>query len=312
MGISLFTAGNSPFKSGGHLGQLRRFIKLGLTAGIEGIIIPNGDTHRSIWVWTKEAIDTTNEQSDFIDFCVAQGCDTVFADAYGWIGGASWDPVPLQQFIKSCGQAGITVYATWGNVDWGDPTVLSWVIANVVENYEEFQLLGDSTEQFSGMILDVEYWTDEVTYPPETNLPGLLDLVKNIQARSIECGLFSAFYLKDNTSSRTDVTYDSKSAQDGEHMMDVADFIVVGSYRDTASAQIATFKPWHDYAVGEGAFLYAGIETTDVSPSEITYFGDSKSAMEEEQSIVSTEYSGSSTYLGIAVHDYVGWAALED
>jgi hypothetical protein len=174
------------------------------------------------------------------------------------------------------------------------------------------------------MILDVEYWTDEVTYPPSTNLPGLLDLVKSIQQRDIVVGLFAAFYLKDSTGSRATVTYAGAAKQDGAHMMDVANFIAVGTYRDHANdggaesgpGQISLFQPWFDYAKVDGLErgLYAGAETTNVTPSYITYYGATKTAMEAELTTLSNAFSTTteSVFLGVAVHDYAGWNAMSN
>lgn len=273
---------------------------------------PHGNAHRSMWLWGKNTFDSDTEQQNIVNFCGTYGCDTIFADAYGFIGAANWDVTKLKQFVKLCHDSGIRVFASWGNVDWG--TNHAWVQQNIIRKYEAFQAVAADQEQFDGMVLDVEYWTDEGTYPPSTNLPGLLDLVKSIQQRDIICGLFSAFYLKDNTATRSAVSYDGKSAQDGEHMMDVADFTVVGAYRDTSSAQIDLFQAWYDYASAEGNSygLYCGSETTNVSPSYITYYGETKSTMETAHSAITTEFkvSDKSAFVGMSVHDYAGWSAM--
>lgn len=281
---------------------------------------PNGDTHRAMWLWGKTNFDSDSEQQDVVDFCGDQGVDMIFADAYGWIGNTNWDLTKLKQFVKLCHDSGIKVFASWGNVDWG--TNQAWVQEKIVRRYEAYQSVADHQEQFDGMVLDVEYWTDEGTYPPADNLPGLMDLVKSIQQRGITCGLFAAFWLKDDSATRSDVTYAGKDAQDGEHMMDVADFIVVGAYRDHADdggaesgpGQNTLFQPWHDYATTEGLCrgLYCGSETTNVSPAYVTYYGGSKSTMETEHTDTSNTYTGSdeSVFLGHAVHDYAGWSAL--
>ena len=282
-------------------------------------IPPNGDAHRAMYLWTKAAFDTDTEQQAILNFCGARGVDTIYADAYGWIGNANWDLIKLKQFIIKAHQSGIRVFALWGGVDWG--TNHGWVQEKIVRRYETYQAVCLAEERFDGMSLDVEYWTDETNYPASTNLPGLLDLIRAIQQRGIICGLFAGFYLKDSTASRTAVTYAGKSAQDGEHMMDVADFVVVGTYRDHSAdngtdgpGQKTLFQPWVDYAVKEGLErgLFAGSETTNVSPAYITYYGASKASMETEHTDLSNTFSTttSSVFQGHAVHDYVGWNAM--
>lgn len=273
-----------------------------------------------MWLWGKTTFDSNNEQQNIVDFCGDNGCDTIFADAYGWIGNTSWDTSGLKQFVKLCHDSGIRVYASWGNVDWG--TNQAWVQEKIVRRYEAYQAVADAQQQFDGIVLDVEYWTDEGTYPASTNLPGLCDLMKSIQQRGIKCGLFAAFWLKDNTSTRANVTYAGKSAQDGEHMMDVADFVVVGAYRDHADfggsesgpGQNELFQPWVDYATTQGLVrgLYCGSETIDTSPAYVTYYGGSKATMETQQTDTSDTFTGTneSVWVGHAIHDYAGWNAL--
>lgn len=283
-------------------------------------IPPNGDPHRAMFLWSKTAFDTDIEQQNILNFCNARGVDVIFADAYGWIGNASWDLVKLRQFILKAHQSAIKVYALWGNVDWA--VNQAWVQEKIVRRYEAYQAIVTTEEQFDGMMLDVEYWTDEVTYPPATNLPGLLDLVKSIQQRGIIVGLFAAFYLKDNSGARANVSYAGKLAQDGEHMMDVANFIVAGTYRDHAQdggaesgpGQISLFQPWYDYAITQGLMrgLYAGSETINTTPAYVTYYGATKAAMETEHTLISNQFSvvGNSCWLGQAVHDYANWNAM--
>lgn len=280
---------------------------------------PNGDSRRAAFLWDKTKMDSQSEQQAIINFCGSNGCDTLFLDAWGWIGGSSWNASALQTFIKALKDSGIKVYALWGAVDWG--TNQAWVQPNIIRKYDNFQALGTAEQQFDGMIFDVEYWTDEGTYPASTNLPGLLNLVKACKQRGIVTGLFAGFFLKDNSSSRPSVSYNGKSAQDGEHMMDVADFIVVGSYRDHADdggaesgpGQKSLMQPWIDYASPAAkCLLYSGSETINVSPAYVTYFGASKSSMEAEHTKVSDAFTAAanSVFAGQAVHDFAGWSAM--
>lgn len=282
---------------------------------------PNGDASRAMFLWTKTTFDSDTEQQNILNFCGTRGVNVIYADAYGWIGGSNWDLTKLRQFVLKAHQSGIKVYALWGNVDWG--TNHAWVQPNIVRKYEMYQAVATADEEFDGMMLDVEYWTDEGTYPASTNLPGLLDLVTAIQQKGIKVGLFAAFYLKDSTSTRATVTYGGVAKQDGAHMMDVADFIVVGAYRDHAEdngtdgpGQISLFQPWYDYAIEEKLErgLYCGTETINISPSYITYFGATKSSMEAEHTEISDAFSDNdqSVWQGQAVHDYAGWNAMSN
>lgn len=282
----------------------------------------NSNAHRAMFAWvtataSQDPLDTDNDQQNLLNFCGTVGCNVVYLDMWRYLGGSNWTAAKVARmklFIDAANRSGIQVMALAGNFDYGQNH--AWVMKNVVEPVIAYNLLcTKSSEQFDGIILDVEYWTDEVAYPPADHLPGLCDLVKAIKVRTnLRVGLFSAFYLKDSSSTRGAITYNGKSAQDGEHMMDVADFVVVGAYRDTASAIQDVFQPWYDYASQSGLNLQlvCGVETTDVSPSSITFYGQGKAAMETQLASVSGTYSvtGNSSFVGFSVHSYDGWKAM--
>jgi len=283
---------------------------------------PNTNMARAMFAWvtataSQDPLDTDADQQAMINFCGTVGCNTIFLDMWLYLGGANWTATKrtrMAQFLDVAHRSGIKVYALSGNVDWG--TNHQWVLKNIVEPYRAYQSICTKTsEQFDGMMFDVEYWTDETNYPAATHLPGFCDLVvavKRIINQPVGC--FSGFFLKDNTSTRPSISYNGKSAQDGEHMMDVCDFVVVGAYRDTASAAGPLFQPWYDYAVGQGRNLglYCGSETINVSPSNITYFGATKAAMETEHASLSSTFkvATDSVFLGQAVHSYDGWKVM--
>lgn len=285
---------------------------------------PNSNLARAMFVWvtstpSQDPLDTDTDQQALINFLddTNVGCNVIFLDIWNYLGGSNWTNTKrdkVMKFVNACHLSGVKVYALTGNVDWG--TNQQWVLKNVINPIMAYNAMCDlASEKFDGIIFDVEYWTDEGTYPPSTNLPGFCDLVKAVKAMSnLEVGCFAAFFLKDNTGTRSSITYNGKSAQDGEHMMDVCDFVVVGAYRDTAAAQAPLFQPWYDYASASGRNigLYCGSETTNVSPSNITYYGATKAAMETEHTSLSNTFKvpGNSVFLGQAIHSYDGWKAM--
>ncbi len=285
---------------------------------------PNADPHRAMFMWvtstaSQDPLDTDNDQQAVMTHCAAVGCNVLFLDIWRYLGGANWTTAKvtrMKQFLDLAHRSGIKVYALAGDLGWG--TSHQWVMKNIIEPLCAYNALcQQASQQFDGIVLDVEYWADEVAYPPATNLPGLCDLIHAIKVRGdgkLAVGVFAAFYLKDNTGTRPNLDYKGKSAQDGEHLMDAADFVVVGAYRDTAAEQIALFEPWYDYAsqVGLNLGLYCGAETIDVQPSNITYFGQGKAYMESQFTVISAteKVATNAAYIGIAVHSYDGWKAM--
>ena len=288
----------------------------------------NSNLDRGMFVWvtssaSQDPLDTDTDQTALLNFCGTNKVNVLFLDMWVYLGGANWTATKLsrlRQFLDVAHKSGIKVYALTGNIDWAINH--SWVMKNIVQNLQWFNEQATSpTQKFDGVMLDVEYWTD-TNQTSAVSLPGLCDLIKAFQNRlGLPVGVFTGFYLKDNTSTWATVDYNGKNAQDGEHLMDVADFCVVGTYRDHASdngtdgpGQISLFQPWYDYASqsGKNFGLFAGSETTNVSPAYITYFGATKASMETEHTLISNAFqtTSNSVFMGQAVHSYDGWKAM--
>lgn len=293
---------------------------------------PNSNMSRAMYVWVGstallDPIDVDADQQSLLNFCGTNGINVLFLDMWRYLGGSNWTAAKVARvklFLDAAHRSGIKVYALAGDLGWA--TVQQWVMKNIVEPLMAYNAMCTKpSEQFDGMMLDVEYWQDETAYPPSVHLPGFCDLVKAIKQRSdgeLSVGCFSAFYLKDNTSTRAAVTYNGKSAQDGEHMMDACDFVVVGAYRDHAAdggaevgpGQISLFQPWYDYASQEGKNigLYCGSETISITPAYITYHGATKATMETEHTLVSNAFKvdANAVFMGQAVHSYDGYKVM--
>ena len=293
----------------------------------------NGDVYRAMFVWvtataSQDPLDTDTDQQALLNFCGTQQVNLLYLSIRQYISSGRFNATKqtrLRSFLGAAHQSGIKVMALGGNLDWA--VNQHWVGRHVLGELAQFNAMGASaSHQFDGFCFDVEYWQDEATYPPATNLPGLCELVKSakkVLGLGTLVGVFSAFAFKDNTGVRPTVLYNGKWAQDGEHLMDVCDFVVVGAYRNTAEenlgngqpGQIQLMQPWYDYAVGnqnQVAALFCGTETTVVTPSYITYAGMTKAAMEAQQTLVSAAFSPPSNlaFHGIAVHSYDGWKAM--
>jgi hypothetical protein len=199
---------------------------------------PGGVPHRAMFFWSgavgsTDPLDTDSAVNSLISFLdeLNVGCNTIFLDIWRYLGGSNWTNAlrdRLYAVLDGLKRSGCRVYALAGNVDWG--VKHKWVMDNIVEPVLAFNAIATSpSQQFDGIMLDVEYWTDATNFPVSTNCPGLCDLVKAIKARApqLSVGLFLAFFLKDNTATRATLTYAGKTAQDGEHFMDVVDFIFV-------------------------------------------------------------------------------------
>jgi len=291
----------------------------------------NSNESRAMFVWVGataalDPLDTDADQQALLNFCGTNGVNVLFLDIWRYLGGANWTNAKrdrLKLFNDAAHRSGIKVHALCGDLGWG--TLQQWVMKNIMNPIMAYNAMCTKTsEQFDGICLDVEYWQDEVAYPAATHLPGLCDLIKAMRQQadgSLSVGCFAGFFLKDNSGARALLTYNGKLAQDGEHLMDVCDFVIPGTYRDHAAdngtdgvGQITLFQPWYDYASTEGKNfgLYCGSETINITPTYITYFGGTKAAMEAEHTLVSNAFKveTNSVFLGQAIHSYDGWKAM--
>ena len=288
---------------------------------------PNSDAHRGMFFWggavgSADPLDTDAEVNALITFCGIVGCDVIYLDIWRYLGGGNWTAARANRMkivVDGLKRSGLRVLALCGDLGWG--TNHSWVMDNIVTALEHYNALcTQASQQFDGLMLDVEYWTDEQTYPAATNCPGLCELVRAIRNRNPSwlVGVFAAFGLA--ADDRPAITYNGKTQADGFHLMDACGLVADGDYRNTAADNggqigiITCHTPWDDYATEEGREfqLYVGVETTNVLPSYITFYGLGKAAMETQLALVSSAFklTTRSSYVGACVHSYAGWSAM--
>ncbi len=290
----------------------------------------NSNLARAMYVWNPlSAIDTDSHLQTLLNFCSANGANVIFIDFYSSLGGANWTAARLlrmQTALDNMHKSGIRVYALSGDISW--PYNQQWVLKNLIQPFMKYQALATSpTMRFDGWSFDIEYWTD-ANQQASVACPQVCDFVRAVQKiTGLPVGVFAAFYLKDNTGMRPSFSYQGKTAQDGEFLMDNADFVVIGAYRNHAQdngtdgpGQISLFQPWYDYAkqVGKNIGLYCGSETQNQQPAYITYFGMTKAQMEAQHTLISQAFTPAGTiaapigsvFMGQAIDEYVSWSAM--
>jgi hypothetical protein len=282
---------------------------------------------RGLYVWItsdagQDPLNTTEERAALLTFIDEHNVDTVFLDMYHYLGASNGSPEKtgiIQDVIAAIHAQGASkkVFALAGNTDWSIPSTHGWIEANITDKIAEYNTASTANERFDGVHLDVEYWTDgeQMTIDAVAGLGTLVDDMRT--ALSLPVGLFSAFYLTDATATRPSIEYNAKTQQDGKHLMDMADHLVIGSYRNTADVNlvddvvgvIGLVQPWYDYAIANARSIYAGVETIDIEPAYLSFFGMTKAAMEGEIALVHEAFPAPE-YRGLSVHNYDGWKAL--
>lgn len=284
--------------------------------------------NRSMYTWittnsTQNPLNTSPKQNAVIAFCIAQNINIIYLDMYNFLGSSNYTAphvATVQSFIQLCTNNNITVYALAGDTDWSLPATLSFIQNSIITNIQNYNAASTVGQRFAGFTLDVEYWTD-VGQTPTDGLTGLLTVIKTMQsALHMPVGCFAPFYLKDATNARTPVSYLGATKQEGAFLLDVADNVVVGAYRNTAAfnngngqdGQITLFQPWYDYAKANNITgkLYLGTETTNISPNYTTFFSKTKVAMETQLTISTAAFTDHTVFRGNVVDSYDGWKAM--
>jgi len=301
----------------------------------------NGDIERCMTAWSGTSPITGDTAcQNVLNFCSSQNVNLVFLDMWGYLGGSNYSTTNVgyvQKFCQYAHLSGIRVMALAGKSDWGKSSIYTWVLQNILQKLQKYQsACVEPYQMFDGIAFDVEYWTDS-QQQASVACPGLCDLMNTTRqilhmpgGADFKVGCFASFFLKDagGTGSRATFSFQGKTAQDGEFLMDNSDFVVVMDYRNHAADNgtdgpgIDTLHaPWNTYATGSfvgapaiaaKAKLYVGVETINVSPAYTTFYGMAKSAMETELTTVSGTYrvSGGRAYYGACVDSYDGWKAM--
>lgn len=279
--------------------------------------------NRAMFVWVtlnseQDPLFSIQSRAALINFCIDNQINTLFLDMYNYLGSSNYS-LPhvstMQSFISEASSNNIEVYALAGATDWSIPATYGWIETNIINKIIDYNSASSVNQKFSGFILDVEYWLD-AGQTSQNGLSGLCNLIVNMKsALSLPVAVFSSFYLQGT--GRPNVTYNSLSKSEAEHLMDVADFVVVGAYRDTAeinliddvAGQIGLFEPWYNYAIINDSILYMGVETNS-SLEYDTFFEETKSYMEEQLLISKNYFANKNIFIGQAIHSYDGWKVM--
>lgn len=291
----------------------------------------NGNLARAMFCnLASSPINTDNHLQNLLNFCSSNGCNVIFQDFYSYLGASNWSASNLSRMqiaLDNMHKSGIKVYAYSGDPSWLYNQ--QWYQKNILQPVVKYQNMATLvTHRFDGMLFDAEYWADS-TQTASVACPQLCDLMRNTKEQlGLPVGCFAAFFLKDNTGTRPTFTYQGKTAQDGEFIMDNSDFVAIGSYRNHANdnqtdgpGQITLLQPWFDYAnqVGKNMGLYGGSECQNLTPAYQTYFGMTKTAMEAQHTLISQHFvvnpgtvsaPATATYLGQAIDEYASWNAM--
>lgn len=209
---------------------------------------PKGTVARSlarsmiVWVSSNPAQDpiaTSDARSSLITLANNQQVSTIFVDIWFYLGATNGSPTKttaLQALISGYKAADPTrkVYALQGAPEWSDPSAHPWVNTNITQKVLAYNNASSADARFDGFTFNIEYWTDSQT--TASAVAGLATLVADTRTTlGLPVGLRAPAFLLDSTATRPSVTYNGKTAQDGVHMIDFADHVIVAAYQRYAN-----------------------------------------------------------------------------
>ncbi len=265
-----------------------------------------------IWGYT-DVFNSAGLIEDVLEFAELHRVKTLFLDMYGSLGGdngTAESTAHVQALIGGLRAIYPTakVFAVAGESDWAEDGYDEWTADNIVAKVVEYNAASTAPQRFDGFSYDIEYYVGETA--PAVALAGLKEIYEGTQADSggLPVGFFVAQHLfADN---RTELLFEAKTATDGEHLVDLADHIVVGAYRDDGDLQIDYFEPWMTYASSvDAAELYVAANTEDGTANE-TYGDGSLATMETELAKLNGEYGGLEKFRGVVINEYESWAGM--
>jgi hypothetical protein len=295
----------------------------------------------AVWDWKNPTTYSEEALRETAEFLFQRQLNTVFLDITVYTQFALIEnseqknkqilelETSIERYISAMSERGIRVFASSGHTDWSMPQnqAIPLAIQSFVHDYNNKYSL-----QFSGIEFDIESYnqqgfTEASFTEKELVLLEFLDLVDTIAEAhtayvtssgqtDFELG-FAVPYWFDNTNQNIrSVSWQDKTGPVLYHLLDRLNGvnrsnIVVMAYRDAALGNdgiIFHSRTEIEYAQSRAPSveIIIGLETADVEPEKITFYGKSLAELSSEYRLVSEEFEGSGVLGGIAINDLEG------
>lgn len=249
-------------------------------------------TSVSTWLWNTDIIKYNQE--GYIDYMSSNNVKTVYV-------AISYDLniKYYKDFIGECSKVGIETYGLFGSyTNLTNPTeVLDYIYW--INNYNSMAL---SDEKIKGLALDTEMpCVDDTT--EMFQMQQVLTLAKQ------EAQLSNLKLELDASMGYNEKYYDNSfgSGRFSEWLVQNVDILTLMAYRTTSSEIIQQSQDWVSYAELYGKKVKIAVETQDITPKSVTFFGKSNNNMYQVLNEVDDYYQSSMGYQGLAIHNLITW-----
>ncbi|RKN76065.1 DUF7594 domain-containing protein [Paenibacillus ginsengarvi] len=304
----------------------------------EPVLVRSQD--RAMWIWEPAAYNlflnpgSRDVLDAFSKDTATFGSDPV-TTLYIAVGGFSGvnimedEPGKLQNFLAWAHLNGYQVHALIAGGT--NPPYLGAYAAyhdtatKQIERVINFNLASPADARFDGVNVDIEpYISPDFKSPDRFLQKQYLDgLNKMIQRRNVSgTGLaigpaIPRWY--DTSADASAIEWNGTVKPLSQHIQDITDYISIMDYRDTADGSnglIASAQGEIDYAasIGKPNSVVIGVETLDVAnssdPYDVTFRQKGRAALEQELDKVYAAFGTTSSFGGIAIHQYDSYRAL--
>lgn len=237
----------------------------------------------------------------------------------------------LHAEVAALSSVGIKAQALAGDTRWGNPDY-QYVPLKLLTFVHDYNAAASPAQRLAGMQFDIEFYSaDDFTDAATQNTLDYLSLTKQlIRKRS---ALFAAnpsfalgFTVPDwldgsNAGYMPNVSLDGAKKQPPLHYLlsqlqnSSNAYIVVMAYRnhtDGSDGTIARAQTEMAQAQTAGVTMLVGEETTDTTPTKLTFYGWTKTALKQSTLHINAAFGDNSTFAGFAIDDQRGYLSLRD
>ncbi len=276
-----------------------------------------------VWSMTQNIVMDATSKSDFFNFCAApkgtgdpaKAIKVVFIDAL--VGDLMANqPAALRQFLSDAHSRNIKVEFLEGDKSWATPQNMGVGEALVDRILAFNQGTTNTTQRFDGIHFDVEPYllnTKSGNDPLDWNYDqGLiwttyLTFLSDCQAKVNTYNAGNAPQIRFGV----DIPYwlVLNAVPGPQDVIDRVNYVGVMAYKDTPANIISAAQDEINYAASAGKKVYIDVETSMPTdsvnfPPSTTFYEEGNAAMETALAQVETNFSGASSYAGMAMHYY--------
>ncbi len=242
---------------------------------------PDGDSVRAMWLYAGTKFSNSAESQAVLDFCAQEGVNWIFLSGYTvWALGTEEERANMRAFVETAHASGIRVDALGGDITWQDNP------ATVRLRLDQVLAMNNATpenpnDDFDGYHFDVEFWLDS-TYKNAGTQAGRRQVAINfltnvlINARehldangasNMAIGVDLSAHHESSSHLPSAFSFNGTTQVFIEHVMDLADDVVLMSYIDSAAGLLNWTGYELDKAAGKGRRIMVATSLQPIPPA---------------------------------------------